>query len=418
MREKYALRVKDLQIEIKNTVIDSTWNTSQSKTALRLYKDGKLRLSLLDGPYDEEKIYEKLSDSMDLGRVYPVSLQRNRQENLISGFQKCDYAQLISVLEKVMKKLSVQFSSLRLDGSFHFEYQEISMSNEQTLYLNFEDRLLYGNFRLSDRENARQSAEFSLVFRNFEEQSIFSAFAEYFSAYLHPVTLESGQEYPVLFSTGNPTPLRQLEKDLQPDMFHSGMSLLSGSAGRQIFDENFTLYASRSPEDAKVRSHQMIPFFDSEGSVNPLHRKALIDAGVLLTPYTCKQTAERYELENTGSASVNEQGYPYASPEGFCIKPSDLELKTLLKGEKGILICDVQEDAFDDRGQFLLRADSAFLHDGERLIGKLPSLRLSSDLFSIFRSGYIGVSSDHLLHSDIDRALLIKMRVELLHKEV
>lgn len=418
MREKYALRIKDLQIEIKNTRVDSTWNTTQNKTSLRLYKDGKLRLSLLDGPYDEEEIYKNLSDSMELGRSYPVSLQRNRQENLISGFQKCDYGQLVSILEQIMEKLSVQFSSLRLDGFFRFEYQEISMSNEQTLYLNFEDRLLYGNFRLSDRENIQQSAEFSLVFRNFEEQSIFSAFAEYFSAYLHPVTLDSGKEYPVLFSTGNPTPLRKLEKDLQPDMFHSGMSLLSGSAGRQIFDEDFTLYASRSPEDSKVRSHEIIPFFDSEGSVNPLHRKALIDAGTLLTPYTCKQTAERYELENTGSASVNEQGYPYASPEGFCIKPSDLDLKTLLKGEKGILICDIREDAFDDRGQFLLRANSAFLHDGSHLIGRLPSLRLSSSLFSIFRDGYIGVSSDHLLHSDIERALLVKMHTELLHKEV
>lgn len=417
MREKYALQSKKMQIDIRDTTVESTWHTHQQQTSLRLYKDGKLQIVLREGEYDEEEVYKELSESISLGRTYSVSLERNRQENLICEFQKYDQGAIVHILENVMQELRENFPSLSLIGDFCCDHRKISMQNEQTLYLNFEDRLLHGSFSLRCGEKTEDPAFFSLVFRNIDRKNIYAAFAEYCRAYLNPLRIESGKEYPVLFSTGNPTPLRKLEKDLQPDMFQSGMASLSGTAGQQIFHKDFTLYASRAPEDAKIRSRQILPFFDSEGSVNPLHRKALIEEGRVLTPYTCKQTAEKYELEKTASASASPEGYPYASAEGLCIKPSDRNLKTLLHGQRGIFISDIREDAFDEKGGFLLRSQSTFIHDGEHLIGRLPSLRLSSDLFSMYGKKYLGVSSDHFLHSDVDRALLLIMQTEEYSKE-
>lgn len=410
MRERYIRRKKQMQIQICDTKVENTWTTDRRENVFRYYRDGKMNFAYVAGDCDEEKIYKELAASIDQARDYLAVPQRNRQENLITDYVKTDFGTIALVVDEVMQKLTSRFSRLRLQGTITVDRQEIQMSNDNNVHLNFEDQLLGGEFELFDADTPQEKISFRLLYRRFSEEGLFAALEEYMSAYEKKESLHPDRKYKVIFSTANPTPMRKLEKDLQPDMLASGMSELSGNEDHRYFNEQMTLYVSSDPKSSRVRSDEILPFFDLEGSINPAHKKALVEEGILRGGYTCKQTAEKYGMEHTASASGKLDAYPYADAIGFCLKPSEKNLKELLHGDLGIYVCDVDRSAFDERGRFELEVKSAFLHDGNKILARLSPLKISSAGSVMFREGYIGVSADHLTGSDIDRALVLEMK--------
>lgn len=410
MREKYIRRKKQMEIHIRDTRVENTWATDQRENLLRYYRDEKMNFAYITGNCDEEKVYEQLAATIGDARTYTAMPQRNRQENLITSFVKLDFGKMAEMLSLVLNQLSMKFPMLRLQGKLFLDYQEIQMNNDNNVYLNFQDQLLHGECKLYHEERPEDSVNFEVLFRNFSEKILLEFWEEYMKAYLTDLEIDLKKDYKVIFSTSNATPMRKLEKELQPDFFASGMSELSGNIENSCFNERMSLYVSGDPTSARVRAHEIMPFFDLEGSVNPSYKKALIEDGVLRTPYTCKLTAEKYGLEHTASAFGLLDEYPYASPIGFCLKPSEKNLKELLDGQMGIYVCDVDESAFSERGKFEMDVKSVFLHNGERLIGRLSPMRISSVFLEMFREKYIGVSADCLMYSDVNRALVLDMQ--------
>lgn len=412
MREKYVRRKKQMEIHIRDTRVDNTWATDQRENLLRYYRDEKMNFAYIVGSFDEEKVYERLAANIGDARSYTAMPQRNRQENLITSFTSLDFGKMASMLALVLNQLSMKFPMLRLQAKLWLDYQEIRMNNDNNVYLNFQDQLLHGECKLYHESRPEDSVHFEVLFRNFSEKTLFEFWEEYMSAYITTPQLDLQENYKVIFSTSNVTPMRKFEKDLQPDFFASGMSELSGNIENTCFNEQMSLYVSGDPTSARVRAEEIMPFFDLEGSINPGYKKALIEDGVLLAPYACKLTAEKYGLECTASASGAWDEYPYASPIGFCLRPSEKNLKELLGGQMGIYVCDVNESAFLDRGKFEMLAKSVFLHNGERLVGRLSPVQISSIFPAMFREMYVGVSADCLMYSDINRALVCDMQVQ------
>lgn len=116
------------------------------------------------------------------------------------------------------------------------------------------------------------------------------------------------------------------------------------------------------------------PFFDAEGVVNNEYRYALIEKGVIKTPYTDKRTARKFNLPLTGNSDSLYDGVPEVGFINHKIEESQKTLKELLSGEIGIFVM------VSSSGDFAAPVQCAFLFDGERLIGKLPELQLSSNI--------------------------------------
>lgn len=412
MREKYTVLNKQIRINIENTKIQDTISTENKQTSFRYYKHEKLGILCVSGDYDnEEEIFNTLLQSSDKWRDYPILQQMNRQENLITDFCDINQKELVELLERTIQRLTNDFPEYSLSGEFVLDRQEISMKNENTLYLHFEDQLLIGKMTLHKHDDKADEVYFDMLFRNFTAEKIYEEMAQYIRAFDHVLEPPHEEKITVIFSTGNPTPMKKLEKDLQPDMMVNGISQLSGTLDRLYFNENFTLYTSLDPYSSKVNSWEILPFFDLEGTINPGYKKILIEDGVIRSPYTCKQTSEKYEFASTGSAHGSLDSYPYAAPIGFVVGNSTKNLNTLLDGRQAIYLSEIQNDPFDDRGSFCLDTHSAFLCEGGKITGRYPSLNVYSDSISMFREGFVGVSCDHLFGSDINRAMVLEMNI-------
>lgn len=184
-------------------------------------------------------------------------------------------------------------------------------------------------------------------------------------------------------------PLMKIADELNGYKVGTGASLFKDFIGEKKFSHNFTLYQSAEEEELSG-----VEFFDAEGVVNTDFRYTLIENGKIITPYTDKKTASQFNLPLTGSASAEYDKVPSLVPRNITVKSSDKTLKELLNGGLGVVVLIASGGDFTQEGVFGTPVQLAFLTDGEKLIGRLPELTVSGELYSMFGDDFIGKSRD------------------------
>jgi len=153
------------------------------------------------------------------------------------------------------------------------------------------------------------------------------------------------------------------------------------------------------------------PFFDTEGTVNLGYRFDLIRDGVLRSPMTDKKHAARYDLPLTGSAGGEYDSVPTLGLTPIQIAPTGQTIAELVGGRPAVLVWIAMGGDFTPDGQFGTPVQLAFLYDGEKMVGRLPGLNLSSHLYKMLGEDLIGVSTDSL--TPLTKMNLIGMRMQV-----
>jgi len=193
--------------------------------------------------------------------------------------------------------------------------------------------------------------------------------------------------------------------DLEGNTFGCGASLFSGKTDELLFNENFSLIVNR---DAEKRYSN---FFDGEGTVRHQDRFALIENGVLKSPYTTKRIANQYGFTLTGSASMGYDSTPSATAEGIIVARSDKTLKELLGGRKAIYASMASGGDFTPQGEYASPIQVAYMYDGENYLGRLPQLSMSSHVNDMFGKDFIGASYHGSYHGSPWSYLVMEMNV-------
>jgi PmbA protein len=152
-------------------------------------------------------------------------------------------------------------------------------------------------------------------------------------------------------------------------------------------------------------------FFDDDGCFTEGHRVPLIDAGVVKTPFTGRRVLARYQLLHTELAHAAYDGVPSLAVPKLCPAPGRKSLPELLGGSPGILVSLVAGGEFTSDGIYTTPVQLAFLHDGERLLGKLPELVLRGQDRNMFGAGYRGVSTETWPRLSGEHLMVLEMDV-------
>jgi PmbA protein len=219
--------------------------------------------------------------------------------------------------------------------------------------------------------------------------------------------VEPGEQLVCFFASDQAYQIKLLE-ELDGLTFGSGSSLFSGKTGKKLFGESFTVLQSRADADEVY-----CPFFDIEGSVNQGERVPLIEDGVIRRAYTCRRYARKYELPLTGAAGGEYDAVPDLEPPSLVVRDSGKTIAELLDGRKAILVYFAAGGDFTPDGAFATPVQSAYVYDGERLLGKAPELAVSSHLYRMFGDDFVGVSSDNVFPDTPSQVIVMKMKVDV-----
>jgi len=269
---------------------------------------------------------------------------------------------------------------------------EMSLSNDAGTNLKQKDRFSAFSLAIKNRESLSMFDGFGgMVSRKMDFDGLYKELSWICDAYKEKADFsEENEKIPVIIlGMGGPHEfLFKFLTDLEGNEFGSGASLFSGKTGEKLFSDEFSLLINR---DAKNTYNN---FFDGEGTVLPDDKFALIENGVLKSPYTTKRIAKKYGYSLSGSASFGYDSTPSSTSEALAVARSDKTIKELLGGRKAIYSVMAAGGDFTPQGEYASPIQAAYLYDGENFLGRLPQLSMSSNVIYMFGKDFIGASND------------------------
>ena len=90
------------------------------------------------------------------------------------------------------------------------------------------------------------------------------------------------------------------------------------------------------------------------------------------------------------------------------IQRSDRTIRELLNGRLSVVPVRYSGGGFNEKGEWVMPVQLAYLCDGEHFWGRLPEFTLVSSMFDMFGNDFIGVGSDNPVFND--KSILVRMR--------
>jgi PmbA protein len=240
--------------------------------------------------------------------------------------------------------------------------------------------------------------------RDYNLQDTFKALSLICSSYDEKVSLPN-EKMPVVFLLHDSI-LGKFSIDLNAHVLGSGASMFSEKIGQKLFADHFSLIVDRNSRD----SYQC--FFDAEGTMLPNDHFKLIENGVLLAPCTAKKVAKLYGYAKTGSASGDYDSVPDVLSGNVSVGTSGKTIKELLDGRIAVYVVISTGGDFTSQGEYAAPVQSAFLFDGDLLLGRLPQIAIRSNIFDIFGKDFIGLATDGVTPHGPLKYLAMNMNVD------
>jgi PmbA protein len=405
--EKYSARRRTTTVNVVQTRIESVKRSDIRRTGIRVYDGDCIGVAGALGSFDADDLRRKAEKALSRGVSYPWEISGGHRERISVPSGLPDEATFVSEMEVILRELRERHPELIFSNNGKLVDMTVAMENDRALDLEYRAGFVSFGFGWKHRDSCGIMDGFSgssgFVY---SREGVLEDLCRPCEAYGRLVDLPPGGRLPVIFSCEDQLLLSKLRGDLNGRLYGSGSSLLAGRAGEKVFSDLFSLTQTAD------HTRRAQPFFDAEGTVNDGYRYPLITDGTVKAAYTDRRTADRFSLPHTGCAGAGYDSVPGLAPAGLRIEDTGRTLAELLDGDQGILVAFSAGGDYTPEGRFATPVQLAFLHDGERLTGRLPGLNISSDVFSMFGSDYRGCSTDSISVMSEDRHVVMVMDVE------
>lgn len=406
IKEKYVKTQKEISVNVVQTEIESIRKKNITKTGLRIYDNGYIGVAGAVGNVDEKDLEKRAMENLKLQIPYPYEPSTNYVEKQDYRKEIFSDEEFVKEMEELLAILRNEFPDFIFSNSSCIQEMNVSLSNDKGLDLEHKDRAVMVGFIIKEKSSVNIFDAFATYTdREYSREKILSIIRDTLNAYKKPVKLPKEGKLPVVFFEEEKLPLKKITEELNGYNVGTGASLFKDFIGQKKFSDKFTLYQSAEKDDLTE-----FPFFDAEGVINEGYKYALIENGKIITPYTDKKTASQFNLPLTGSATAEYDKVPSLSARHLKVAPSNKTLKELLNGQLAVAVLIATGGDFTAEGVFGTPVQLAFLTDGEKLLGRLPELTLSGELYKMFGNDFIGLSNDKAFVGQ--RALALNLDVK------
>jgi PmbA protein len=406
-REKYTQRRRTTTVNVVQTRIESVKRSDIRRTGVRVFDGACIGVAGALGSYIDADLETRAKAALGRGVSYPWELSGDRAEKVAVTADVPDETEFVGEMEHILRELRKRHPELIFSNNGKLVESLAAIENDCGLDLEYSTRNVSIGLGFKHRDSGGIMDGFTgFSAFDYARKTALEDLCRPCEAFGRMVDLPRMDRMPVIFSSEDPLMLKKLRGDLNGHQFGSGSSLLAGRIGEKLFSSCFSLTQTA---DHLIRP---FPFFDAEGVVNDGYRVPLVEEGIFLSVYTDRRTADRFTLPHTGSAGAVYDSVPSLYPANLRIEATGQTLKELLAGEPGILVVFAMGGDFTPGGDFATPVQLSYLHDGEEFLGRLPELRISSNVFAMFGEDFSGCSTDSLSSLTEDRCVVSVMEVE------
>lgn len=400
MKEKFTYIETTSTVKIEENKIVSFDKNNAATYSFRVGRDGFLGVHYQEGEMPDEEGYAKAEQNLELNRPYafePETGERHRDKTERVFSDK----ELMDMTKEALEHIHSKYPDFRLDGGIRQRKSKSRQENDRGLNYSNQDCSAHADFSFKHK-NSKDIADgwFGIGERNFELGKLYSMADNYLANFEKEVELPEE----VIVQIQYYGLLGKLQESLDAEKLCLGTSLLTGKLGEKVFSDRFTLCHDVSDKECWHEN-----FFDGEGVVLPGDKLTYVENGVLLRGYADKRIAKKYGVEHTGSAWRNFSDVPSNGNVSFRITRSDKTVKELLGGKLSVVPVRYSGGGFNEKGEYVMPVQMAYLCDGERFLGRLPEFTLVSNMFDMFGDDFIGVGSDNPVFND--KQILVRMKL-------
>ncbi|MEA1884110.1 MAG: metallopeptidase TldD-related protein [Thermotogota bacterium] len=389
IKEKYTINSEETSLNLVQTQIESVRKKNITKTGFRLYKDNKIGVSGAIGKYNEKEQWEKSEKALSLNIDYPYEVSGSLEKTVQKPCDFSDGVAFTEEMEELLKELRQRHPKFIFSNKINLVTDDVSLKNDNGLNLQSRISKIEASVLIKDKSSSDlMDAFMGMEGTQWDREEFLRMVNMTCKGLEKNADIENGRHKVVIIPYGCEF-MGKMYSELHGLKYGTGGSLFSGRIDEKLFSENFTLYQTLSPVDGVLE-----PFFDTEGTINDDFIYPLIENGVLKTPYTDKKYASQFNLPLTGAAGGSYDSVPSLSPHPLVIKNSEKTLKELLGGEKAILVLFASGGDFTPDGKYATPVQTSFLFDGEKMLGRLPQLNITSHIYDMFGKDFVGVAKD------------------------
>ena len=389
IKEKYTINNEETSLNLVQTQIESVRKKNITKTGFRLYKDKKIGVSGAIGQYDEKEQWEKAEKALSLNIDYPYEVSASLEKSVQKPCDFSDGIVFTEEMEELLQELRQRHPQFIFSNKLKLLTDDVILENDNGLKLHSRISKIEASVLIKDKSSSDlMDAFMGMEGTKWDREEFLRLTNMTCTGLEKDVDIENGIHKVVMIPFGCDF-MGKMYSELHGLKYGTGGSLFSGKIGEKLFSDDFTLYQSLSPEDGILE-----PFFDAEGTVNKNFRYPLIEQGILKSPYTDKKYADQFNLVLTGAAGGSYDSVPSLSPHPLVIKNSEKTMKELLDGEKAIIVLFASGGDFTPEGRYATPVQTSFLFDGEKMLGRLPQLNITSHIYDMFGKNFIGVAKD------------------------
>lgn len=365
-------------ISIINSEAAALRKSSQEQATVRIYDDGFIGVAGQIGPYDTNELFKRARDKLSMGIPYPCILDTGlRKEDMFKEI--IHPAGYLPEIKGLLSRLRESCPDFIFSNKINLNESQKHYTNSDGSQLDYRGNSINFSIVIKDKYSSNiMDGSYNCLMNSYDGDGVIRDIIKFTKAFKKQVELPE-TELPVILDLSL---IYMFLKDFVGDRYAAGAGILSKKLNQKIFNSKFNLLL-----DNKSAPH--ICFFDAEGTVRKQGGFYLVKDGVISGMLTTKRTANKYGLPLSGSASASFDGVPYAGKEGLTLKETASNIADIIKG-RGIYVAMSSGGDMTGNGDVGMPVQLAFLYEDGELIGRLPELMLSGNIFTILNEDFIG----------------------------
>lgn len=376
--EKITAHSQIYSVIITNSRAEALRKSSQEQATARVYDNGFIGTAGQIGPYDAGELFKRAQDKLSAGIPYPCMLgHETRKEDAFKHI--IQPARFLPEIKELLFRLRESCPDFIFSNRINLRESEKHYTNSEGAQLDYRGNSINFSIVIKDKNSSNiMDGSYNCLTDFYDGEGVIKDIVKFTQAYKKQVELPE-RELPVILDLSL---IGMFINDFSGERYAAGAGILRDKLHKKTFSENFSLLL-----DSRSMPHTC--FFDAEGTVKEKDKFYLVKEGAVSGMLTTKRTADKYGLPLSGSAAAAFDGVPYAGMGGLTLGKKALNIADILKGQ-GIFVAMSSGGDMTGSGDIGMPVQLAFLYEDGELIGRLPELMLSGNIFEILNQGFIG----------------------------
>lgn len=400
--EKYINRKESYTVNVAGGEPDSLRKIVTTLTSVRAYDGRHIGVSGGMGNVDVKKLEKEAENNLGRGIPYP--------SNLFDDKQSVDETKVIvhpedfvDVCRSLTSRIARELPECLAGNKISLNYVSTDYTNSKGAALHYAGNNMTVALSFKDKKSASiMDFFYGATGNTYSEDNAVSDCVTLGKAFINKVDLPE-EPLKVAFDSGTVTMM--LINDMIAETYNMGAGKLAGKLGQKLFSDALTIAVKRG-FDRRVSE----TFFDAEGVVDRNFK--LVSRGEFKGLLTNKRSAAMFTMPLSASAATqNFDSVPSYGGEGLCVMPTAAKITDI--ASDFIYVATTSGGDVAPDGTVGLPIQLAYLVRAGKLVGRLPEMNLTANIFDLLGSLYCGTASNNLLKGPVGFIDIFDARVRL-----